>query len=1657
MEETISDHKDIEKSDEETIEFYFTPGDREEKYLKLNCISSAYCKCHKNSCQLSRITPVSSPVLTVFYGKDPINITLDSGATTSFVTLKLCEKLNLEIHPNGQLARLGDGCTMIACLGEINVMFTRDKWSVKFQAIVVEKLNTDIYGGMNFFEDNDISIRFKTGEIKIDNKHTVYQTNTLMLPPQLKTLEYTQSSITISKLPKCVLFPSHKPIWNIAEKNLANDFPLPVKEKHIVKSSLDVVLPPSLSKEKFVVIGPRTENMLNDWPPEQVCPVKEGTINLVNKTHDAISIPSQVHTIDVVPTSVTTTEDIVLQTTQIYEDILKDTSEELEKKGKEKAKSIDISRAPKQLQEQLKSAHLKFSDVFIPDLTQGYNSESGPHLIRLRFADENRPEMTRCHIPKWAGKHDVVKQKKMDALESQGVLLDPYKHDIPINLISPSFLKIKARAKDKPLDECDLSDIRWIISPAQLNPHLRQLHTNTVTKEDLFTFKAKKPHCIEFDLYEGYFQNHVHPDDWSYLAVETPFKGIRVLTRSGQGLLNQEIEMNQLLTKVLGKEIEKGSVILQADDGQVGGETEEETVKNWIAVLELCSKNNIKLNARKIKIFPETSLIYGWLFKDGYVQPDPHRKLAILDMKLPKTVGEMRTYMGVYKTFFPAMLRLTNLMHPFEQLCAGKDSKEKLDFNENLEKLFKESQNAAQTDVKKLALPRPDEQLFIVPDAASRPPALGFILFVKREPQAEPVMFVTWKLPDSYFTWSPCELEGLGASIAVEKCSFYILRSSKPTLVFPDNKQVIQAFNKLKRGRFSTSQRLATFSNSMQKFPIQMQHGSGKLLQNVGADYIGRNAADCDKENCAVCKFATNNAETLLASISNKIRGKSEQNPELDLKELAPHWELAGFQELPIGNLSAWSKLQNEDESVSHAIAYKKSGQTPPKKDKSKDMTEIRSYVANCKYNSTKKLLVKEETIEFDHEKIEKIVVPKWFVKPLLVQIHLDQNCPSQTQLKKIFDRYFHGFNMANIYKEVTDECPKCNARKKIPKEMKHFKSVTNPSSPGETFVSDVMRRSKQLILVTRDAFSDFVTTSIIDSEKAEDLKRGIISTTANVRKNSEITIRVDNAVGFLSLSNNQDKDLGDLKMKLEISDKNNKNGLAIVDKAIQELEKEISTLSPEGKPISTSDLAKAALILNSRIRNRDLSAYEIQFSREQNTGKNISLNDENLKGEKNRRKLSNHKHSEKSKFPNCEEPSDADVEVGDLVHLKNDGSKHNLRDTYIVLEHHQDKIKLAKMLHSLERNIPTKMSSKRILVSRKDIYKSSLECQRTNTAPDLPETEELDSKEDVCKGEEISKKKKWKLYDSDEEKSDGSSNEQALGRSDDEAEDYENDDNSESISVHSNNNPVSDPASDDLDTSTQEVAGVDLDTLAQDVACVDDHEADEENLDNEVEEESLDNEAEEENLDSEAEEELVRQNFTNPSRMPVPGDQIKFLDNNIVPPEIVFAVIKPMFKTMQTKHPGWFNILKEGFTKQTSVNLTSVRWKYVNNDDEVNATIQNDNVEDEVEEQFENDHETAFTEEKQTSPHLHMAMPEVRNLDLVLPLTSTLREDFENQPSGRSKSRLSEIRPRGPLPMEFEDSPVARPGPSRIRDAIARRARSVQKAIFNETDSSDE
>ena len=106
-------------------------------------------------------------------------------------------------------------------------------------------------------------------------------------------------------------------------------------------------------------------------------------------------IPKDVHIIKIKPTESMVVSDIISKS--IPEKLsAQESSEEslkLINQGIRNAQSSDISRAPTQLHEKLRSAHLQYADVFSPDLTLGYNGFAGKHFVKLQFAEENRPQM----------------------------------------------------------------------------------------------------------------------------------------------------------------------------------------------------------------------------------------------------------------------------------------------------------------------------------------------------------------------------------------------------------------------------------------------------------------------------------------------------------------------------------------------------------------------------------------------------------------------------------------------------------------------------------------------------------------------------------------------------------------------------------------------------------------------------------------------------------------------------------------------------------------------------------------------------------------------------------------------------------------------------------------------------------------------------------------------------------------------------------------------------------------------------------------------------------------------------------------------------------------------------------------------------------------
>ena len=99
------------------------------------------------------------------------------------------------------------------------------------------------------------------------------------------------------------------------------------------------------------------------------------------------------------------------------------------------------------------------------------------------------------------------------------------------------------------------------------------------------------------------------------------------------------------------------------------------------------------------------------------------------------------------------------------------------------------------------------------------------------------------------------------------------------------------------------------------------------------------------------------------------------------------------------------------------------------------------------------------------------------------------------------------------------------------------------------------------------------------------------------------------------------EKEFKDLFITLKRKDQLNKNFNAVVDRACQDIERELRKLAPEGGKISESVLARATIAVNTILRRKEgISAYELHTARSQDTGENLQLKDEDICN--NQRKL---------------------------------------------------------------------------------------------------------------------------------------------------------------------------------------------------------------------------------------------------------------------------------------------------------------------------------------------------------------------------------------------------------------------------------------------------
>ena len=1200
-----------------------------------------------------------------------VHLTLDCGAEAPCITPEECNRLGLKISPPSQLAKTIDQ-SKLKVIGEVRTILTRGPLKLELEALVIPTIDgAAILAGSPFFVQHEVDICYSTRSVKIGRKYSIPWT-----PSQF--IEVPEKPSKVIRIAKATVL-------------LKND-------------TVDIQVPESFPPNSSFLVYSHSDKISENFYPQEIEAVGHN-LKVSNLSEEPLILEKNMHAFGIraLRSLLQVEEHKPFKQLPVYTPPTVDPQEYLAKLSVDPDKIVANLPNGKETLELLDKINKDHHRVFDSDLSIGYNGSSGPCLADWDFIQE--PPVSHGKVPNYAKEDQLYKlQLKIDHLHSQGIVRKPEEVGVILKLVNPVMMVKKASANDKSWDDINpVTETRAVLAANILNEWSEDVPGDTVTPVHHLSKVTKHKYHITTDMENSFDQIKIAKKKLPYMGFNSPFKGQYIFTRSGQGRKGSSEKLKELTSMCYGHLIAEGTVAIIHDDIHVGGQTPREAVENWKKFMEATEKNNLKINAKKTKFFPKKFDCVGFTIDGQFAIPNAHRKNALKNYDLPVTVGQLRSYLGLYKTFLRNQKDQAQVLDELNQLCGNNhNTKDTIVWTEEAKLKFYDSQTKVDTIVP-LYNPKPEDQLILTWDWCEKKRAIGAILWAVVDGK---------KLVCGYFSHMldksvkrrliPCEGEALAAKLAIFAFRILLNRAKNVNIGLTDNEIFFQASRLLGKGHLSTSQKLNALTVASESAHVEIQHLSGKMGFNFASDQFSRFPSNCDEPaKCEICRFVRDSVNTCDAICISRLCMPEESSS-------CPH--LYAVKKDDISKLSTSLILtnnflkseQDRDPIIQKVIWYIDNRRRPLDRDTS--CNKVKSYLRYTKDKKNKSgylnvnskgILVVTQIVPGVAAKVEKPVIPDHLANAFLAQIHMKRNHPKLNQMMNLLQTSYFVLQPKPRIVEIINRCLICNADEFVSNKMDEYSTSEPPDHPYEKLAGDVMKRNGSLVLVVTDNLTSHTSTSLIKSEKSGDLESAMIKTILPFKNcNSNSSIRVDTAPGLQKLYRNS-KNLEKFDIILDLGRQKNKNSNTVVDKRIRELEDELRKLSPEGSAVQEDTLLLATKFLNERIRQHGFSANELLFRRKQESNQELDLKDSELKLKVYEKRKESHIPSSKSKAT-VKQPADLPiVAVGQVGFIKQEKSKHAVRPSYFVTEVNYDKnlLKAKKMLH-VHTQIPTKFQN---------------------------------------------------------------------------------------------------------------------------------------------------------------------------------------------------------------------------------------------------------------------------------------------------------------------------------------------------------------------------
>ncbi|UYV83674.1 hypothetical protein LAZ67_23002033, partial [Cordylochernes scorpioides] len=353
----------------------------------------------------------------------------------------------------------------------------------------------------------------------------------------------------------------------------------------------------------------------------------------------------------------------------------------------------------------------------------------------------------------------------------------------------------------------------------------------------------------KIDLCKAFYQIPIAEEDKPKTAIITPF-GLFEFNVMSFGLRNATATFQRFMHEVL-RNLDFAFVYL--DDILVASKTEEEHYSHLETLFSRLNSYGLRINLSKSKFLVQEIDFLGYLITSHGVKPLPTKVKAILEYKKPKTVHELRIFLGMlnfYRTFLNNAAETQAILHEYLRGAKKKDRSE-IKWTKEAEVQFEKCKQAL-ANTALLAYPDTELPISLCTDASDR--AVGSVLQQLDNNNWKPIAFFSKKLNPAQCNYSTYDRELLAIYLSIK--FFKHLLEAREFTILTDHKPLIYAF---KQKNEKASPRQLRHLQYISQFSTDIKYIKG--TDNIVADALSRVVAITTIDYEEIAKEQTGDSE----------------------------------------------------------------------------------------------------------------------------------------------------------------------------------------------------------------------------------------------------------------------------------------------------------------------------------------------------------------------------------------------------------------------------------------------------------------------------------------------------------------------------------------------------------------------------------------------------------------------------------------------------------------------------------------------------------------------------------------------------------------------------------------------------------------------------